>query len=301
STLPVQPYIIGTAFFADCPNSPTSGRTRAVIKVQDGCNNFCTYCIVPHSRGREVSYPVERIMKEIKEKEKQGFKEIVLTGIHIGHFKQGDLDLAGLVWKILKETDIPRVRLSSLEPQNFSDEFLKLLKEPRFCRHLHMSLQSGCDEILKKMNRKYDTKLFADVCKKIRKIAPETAVTTDVITGFPGETEKHHEESMKFAKEIGFAKLHVFPFSRRPKTPAYSMPNQVPTDVKRARADEFRKVGDKLREKFIRDQLGKEFPVLVEDHNAGWTNNYIKAKVPPGTPTNEIVCIKLTSKVLSFS
>jgi threonylcarbamoyladenosine tRNA methylthiotransferase MtaB len=281
--------------------SPISSRTRANIKIQDGCRNFCTYCIIAHARGPEVSYPITRIMKEIKLKEKQGFKEIVLTGIHIGSFRRGKIDLADLIWKILEETSIPRVRLSSIEPQNFSAKFLKLFKNPRFCKHLHISLQSGCDKTLKRMNRRYDSKKYEEVCKRLFKACPDLAITTDVITGFPGETEQDHKKSMTFAKKIGFAKLHVFPFSPRPKTPAYSMSGQLPNNIKLERAKEFRKIGAELRKGFIKSQLGKENDVLFEETRdnktfTGLTTNYIKVKMPGKNLTNKIQKVRLGSK-----
>lgn len=285
--------------------SPVSERTRAVIKIQDGCNNFCTYCIIRRARGRQVSYPIARVMKEIKEKERIGFREIVLTGIHIGSFKRGKTDLCGLILKILNGTRIPRIRLSSIEPQNFSDKFLDLLKNPRFCKHLHMSLQSGCDKTLKRMNRRYDTKLYAGVCGRILKIHPDTAVTTDIITGFPGETEKDHKESMSFAKKIGFAKLHVFPFSPRPGTPAAKMTDQIPEKVKRARTNEFRRLGEKLRREFIESRLGKKTDVLFEETKdgktfTGWTGNYIKVRMSGKGLTNRIIPVRLTKDRVVF-
>jgi len=281
--------------------SHISSRTRANIKIQDGCRNFCTYCIIAYARGPEVSYPITRIMKEVKLKESQGFKEIVLTGIHIGSFKRGKIDLTDLIWKILEETNIPRVRLSSIEPQNFSAKFLKLFQNPRFCKHLHISLQSGCDKTLKRMNRRYTAKQYEEVCKKLLKACPDLAITTDVITGFPGETEQDHKKSMDFARKIGFAKLHVFPFSPRPKTPAYKMPDQIPTKTKQARAKEFRKLGTELRKSFITSQLGKEHEVLFEETRdnktfTGLTNNYIKIKMPGKDLTNKILKVQLGSK-----
>lgn len=283
----------------DRAKSPALSRTRAVIKIQDGCNNFCTYCIIAQARGRQISYPLTRIMKEIKEKEQKGFCEIVLTGINIGSFRRGKVDLADLIGKILNETKIPRIRLSSIEPQNFSDEFLRLLENPRFCKHFHMPLQSGCDKTLKRMNRRYDTKLYADVCKKIYKIHPDTAITTDIIVGFPCETVADHKESMAFVEKIGFAKLHVFPFSPRLGTPAAKMSGQIPENVKRLRADEFRKLGEKLRSEFIKSQLEREFDVLFEETKdgktfAGWTSNYIKVKMSGEKLTNKIIRVKLS-------
>jgi len=278
-------------------------RTRATVKIQDGCNNFCSYCIIPFVRGREKSFPVNEVMTEIKEKEKLGFKEIVLTGINIGNWRDGGLKLSDLIIKILNETKIPRVRLSSIEPQNFDKNFEKLFTDKkyssRFCTHMHMSLQSGSDSVLKAMRRHYDTKLFKKVAQKLKKLASEIALTTDVIVGFPGETEKDFLTTCKFVKEIGFAKVHVFPYSKRAGTSAALMDNQVPENVKKQRAKKLQNISDALRKKFIASNSGKTFPLLIEHkykdgYFEGFTPNYIKAKIrSTKNLENKIVNIKL--------
>jgi threonylcarbamoyladenosine tRNA methylthiotransferase MtaB len=284
-----------------------SRRTRATVKIQDGCNNFCSYCIIPFVRGREKSFLVDEIMAEIKEKEKLGFKEIVLTGINIGNWKGEEksrrLTLSELIIKILNETKIPRVRLSSIEPQNFDKNFEKLFTEKkyssRFCPHMHMSLQSGSDRVLKAMRRHYDTKLFKKVAQKLKKMASEIALTTDVIVGFPGETEKDFLDTCRFVKEIGFAKVHVFPYSKRAGTLAALMDNQVPENLKKERAKKLQNISDTLRKKFIAANSGKTFPVLIEHKSKngyfeGFTPNYIKAKIrSTKNLENQIVNIKL--------
>jgi len=272
--------------------NPAGVRTRAVMKVQDGCNNFCSYCIIPFARGREKSFPMKDILNEAKKLCKQGYKEIVLTGINIGNWREKvenrELDLGDLIINILDKTPIARVRLSSIEPQNFSESFEKLLKDPkysaRFCPHLHMSLQSGSDDVLKAMRRHYDTKLYKKVAQKLKKLAPEIALTTDVIVGFPGETDKNFEESYEFVKAIGFAKVHVFPYSKRSGTVAALLPNQIPDDVKKSRARKLQKLSDELRLKFFEAQIGGFYPVLIENQNSkkewlGLTPNYIQVRI----------------------
>ena len=272
--------------------NPVGIRTRAVMKVQDGCNNFCTYCIIPFARGRENSFPMKDVLNEAKKICEQGYKEIVLTGINIGNWREKvenrELDLGDLIINILDKTPIARVRLSSIEPQNFSESFEKLLKDPkysaRFCPHLHMSLQSGSDDVLKAMRRHYDTKLYKKVAQKLKKLAPEIALTTDVIVGFPGETDKNFEESYEFVKAIGFAKVHVFPYSKRSGTVAALLPNQIPDDVKKSRARKLQKLSDDLRAKFFEAQIGQIYPVLIENQNSkkewlGLTPNYIQVRI----------------------
>ncbi len=299
--------------------NPAGIRTRAVMKVQDGCNNFCTYCVIPFARGREKSFPMKDILNEAKKLCKQGYKEIVLTGINIGNWRENigvtgklgadELDLGDLIINILDKTPIARVRLSSIEPQNFSESFEKLLKDPkysaRFCPHLHMSLQSGSDDVLKAMRRHYDTKLYKKVAQKLKKLAPEIALTTDIIVGFPGETDKNFEESYEFVKAIGFAKVHVFPYSKRSGTVAALLPNQIPDDVKKSRAKTLQKLSDDLRAKFFEAQIGQIYPVLIESKNKkneweGLTPNYIQVRVnskdihSKENLQNKIVDVKLT-------
>jgi len=259
------------------------------------------------------------ILNEAKKLCKQGYKEIVLTGINIGNWREKinatgerttdelevhDLNLGDLIINILDKTPIARVRLSSIEPQNFSESFEKLLKDPkysaRFCPHLHMSLQSGSDDVLKAMRRHYDTKLYKKVAQKLKKLAPEIALTTDVIVGFPGETEKNFKESYEFVKAIGFAKVHVFPYSKRTGTVAALLPNQIPDDVKKSRAKTLQKLSDELRAEFFETQIGRVYPVLIENKNKkneweGLTPNYIQVRVNSGENLqNKIVDVKLT-------
>lgn len=272
-------------------------RTRAVIKVQDGCNNFCTYCIIPFARGRERSFPLKSVLAEAKKICKKGYKEIVLTGINIGSWcedrnengtnRKSKKSLAFLITKILDNTPIERLRLSSIEPQNFTENFKKLFTrlkyKNRFCPHMHMSLQSGSDSILKAMRRNYSTNLYKKVARELKILAPDIALTTDVIVGFPGETKENFEETCKLVKEIGFAKVHVFPYSKREGTVAALMDNQVPDEIKKERAQKLQKLSDKLRKKFFDEQIGKIYPVLFENKIRneweGFTSNYIPVRL----------------------
>lgn len=261
------------------PLEDSSMRTRALVKIQDGCNNFCSYCIIPRARGREVSFTVENILADVKRLEKQGYKEIVLTGINIGEWRgDKEMNIADLIETLIENTKTVRFRISSIEPKNFSAKFFKLFKTGRLCPHIHVCLQSGSDSILKRMRRNYLTKEFADLCAKFRKSVPEIGITTDVIVGFPGETEKEFTETCKFVKKIGFLKVHVFPYSKRKNTPAYYMENQIQESVKKLRAEKLRKISETAATKFKKTLLGKTYEILVEKPKGnlyhGFTPNY---------------------------
>jgi len=258
-------------------------RTRALLKVQDGCNNFCAYCIVPRARGREVSYPVKDILEKAKKLEKEGYKEILLTGINIGkwegEFSGKTLKFVDLIKLLIDKTKNIRFRISSIVPKDYSLKFCKLFSTGRLCPHLHMSLQSGSDSVLKRMHRNYSTKEFLEICEKFKKAVPDIGLTTDVIVGFPGETEKEFSETCKFVQKIGFLKIHVFPYSKRKNTAAYYMKNQIPEDVKNSRAEILRKISEKISINFKKALLGKTYEVLVENpggkYYRGFTPNYI--------------------------
>jgi len=259
-------------------------RTRPLIKIQDGCNRHCTYCIVPRVRGRERSIPAEAVISEIKAREEEGYKEVILTGTQIGSY-EGNGGLEGLIRRILTETSIPRVHLSSLQPQDLSPSLVQLWKsEPRICRHLHLPLQSGSDTVLRRMGRSYSRQEYEQALTLIREAIPDIAVTTDVIVGFPGESEEEFEQSYEFCARIGFAGLHVFPYSIRPGTPASRMPNQVPENVKRARAQKMLELAKESAQSFRRRFLGQTLVVLWEEQKedslwVGHTDNYLKVFV----------------------
>ncbi|RLC73401.1 MAG: tRNA (N(6)-L-threonylcarbamoyladenosine(37)-C(2))-methylthiotransferase MtaB [Chloroflexi bacterium] len=268
---------------------PPVARTRAFVKIQDGCDNACTYCIVHVARGRQRSRPRDAILEEIRALVAEGYKEIVLTGVHVGAYgrdaggaSQGDL--RSLVTAILTETDVPRLRLSSIEPWDISSDFFDLWQNPRLCRHLHLPLQSGCDATLRRMGRRYTTTTFAQIVAAAREAIPGLAITTDIIVGFPGESEEEFATSCEFVTRMAFARLHVFPYSMRPGTPAAAMPDQVPHTVKKARAKQMAAIGRRMATQFQRAFVGQTLEVLWEHRRnaargctwSGLTDNYIR-------------------------
>ena len=276
-------------------------RTRAMVKIQDGCNSYCSYCIIPRARGPEYSFPSKQILEDVKKKEAAGFKEIVLTGINIGEWKEDDKELGDLFEYLIENTEAMRFRVSSIEPKNFSQKLFKLFKGGRLCPHMHMSLQSGSDSVLKRMRRHYATDLFEEVCKKFREVVPDMGLTTDVIVGFPGETDEEFEETCRFVQEVGFLKLHVFPYSKRKNTVAFHMDGHIDEAVKKVRAKKLREVSDQMGMAFIESQLGGTFDVLVEEINddigRGYTPNYIPVQFScsKGVKVNHFVPVELKS------
>ncbi len=266
-----------------------SARTRSFVKIEDGCNKFCSFCIVPIARGRERSVPVESVVASVAERVAAGHKEIVLTGVHIGTYGK-DLktrpatDLNGLVRAVLQQTDIARLRLSSIEPMDFKPQMLSIWSDPRVCRHIHLPLQSGCDATLKRMRRRYTKERFAEIVEQIRADIPGVAITTDIIVGFPGETESEFQESYDFAKQIGFAAIHVFKYSVRRGTLAATMSDQVPYETKRARSEALLQLSAESAKAFATRFIGQSLEVLYETAVAGeaqsvWeglTDNYLR-------------------------
>ncbi len=243
--------------------------TRAVVKIEDGCNNFCTYCIIPYSRGRVRSRSREAVLEEIRDLAGKGYSEFVITGIHLCSYEKelghGPSALGELLSEVAGIDGVERIRLGSLEPYSMTDELIGMLRDNgKICPHFHLSLQSGSDTVLKRMNRKYDTELFREVVRKLRSAFPTASFTTDMICGFPGETEEEHKESCAFAKEIGFTHIHVFPFSPREGTKAFSMPDQVDPFVKNRRTAELREISDVMEAERAREMVGAEVEVLVE-------------------------------------
>ncbi len=260
------------------------GHTRAFVKIQDGCNNACTYCIVRIARGRQRSRTIADILEEIAAREEEGYQEIVLTGVHIGAYghERGET-FADLIRAILTHTRFPRLRLSSIEPWDVTPELLQLWENPRLCRHLPLPLQSGCDATLKRMNRRYTTEQYHDLLIHAREKIPDLAVTTDVIVGFPGEKEQEFATSADFVAAMGFARIHVFPFSARPGTPAASMPGQVAPSIKKKRAGLMLRIAKQSAESFHRRFIGRTMNVLWESASdnrwSGLTDNYIRVEV----------------------
>lgn len=261
-----------------------SKRTRALLKIQDGCNNFCAYCIVPYLRGREVSVPSKEVISEAKKLEKMGYQELVLSGVNVGKYKSGQAkNLTELIKLLLLETEFKRIRLSSINPQDITDEMVALWKgEKRLCRHFHLSLQSGSTSVLKRMRRPYTSEKYLELSTKIIQEIPDMAITTDVIVGFPGETEKEFAETCDFVKKANLAKLHVFPYSERAGTRAATMEEPVPKEVRKERAKKLREIGKELETRFKNRFLGKELEVLFEEEKDGlWyglNSNYIRIK-----------------------
>jgi len=285
----------------DLANSDYDGyRTRTFIKVQDGCNNFCAYCIVPLVRGREKSVPVSQVIAELKQQVASGCKEAVLTGTEIGSYRSNGINLKGLLERILAEADVARLRLSSLQPQEITPEFIGLWRDQRLCPHFHLSLQSGSDTVLRRMKRRYTTADYQQAISLIRKNVPDVAITTDVIVGFPGETEKEFQESFNFCRQREFARIHVFSYSPRQGTEAALMSPQVEAKVKKQRSQKMLALARKSSRSFSQQFMGKTMTVLWEKHEngiwSGLTGNYIKVYTRSDTDlTNRLLPVKLES------
>ena len=256
-------------------------RTRAFVKIQDGCNRFCSYCIIPYARGRIRSKPLDELKKELAQLSENGYREVVLTGINLSAYGQEiGLHLCDAVEAACAVPKISRVRLGSLEPEQLQDDVIaRLAKQEKLCPQFHLSLQSGCDETLRRMNRHYDTDEYRRIVKTLRSVFPNAAITTDMMVGFAGETEEEFAKSLAFAKEIAFAKVHVFAYSRRPGTVAYNMPGQVTNAVKEERSRALIAATEETRRAFLQQQLGRTEPVLFEQEAAknvweGYTANY---------------------------
>ncbi len=255
-------------------------RTRASLKIQDGCSEPCSYCIVPRVRGRERDVPPDQILAEVKARVAEGYKEVILTGTRIGGYK-GDGGLGGLVNRILCQTGVQRLRLSSLQPQDLSPSFIQLWNDSRLCRHLHLPLQSGCDTVLQRMRRSYSIADYERAVNMARELIPELAVTTDVMVGFPGESEEEFETSYRFCERIGFASLHIFPYSARPGTVAARMAHKVQPGTKKKRSQLMLHLAQQSAQSFRSKFLGRSLAVLWEEEKGdgiwiGLSDNYIR-------------------------
>ncbi len=256
------------------PAGAVSGRTRAMLKIQDGCVNFCTYCIIPYTRGRLCSLPVEDAVRETARINAEGFKELVLTGIEVASYGvdlPGKPGLADVITACAAAAPDMRIRLGSLEPTVITEDFCrKLAGTHRLCRHFHLSLQSGCDRTLKAMNRKYDTARFYHAVELLREYFPGCGLTCDLITGFPGETDEDQAATLEFIRRCAFSDMHIFPYSRRPGTPADKMPDQCSRAVKEARAHEAKAAAVEMKQDFLRASVGQVLPVLFETGEGGY-------------------------------
>ena len=255
-------------------------RTRAFLKVQDGCRRFCAYCIVPFVRRKETSVPTQKVVAEVQKRMAEEYKEVVLTGTEIGSYCSDGVDLRGLLKSILAETDIARLRLSSLQPQEITPELIDLWRNVRLCPHFHLSLQSGSDGVLARMKRRYTTEDYEQAVALIREVVSDAAITTDVIVGFPGESEEEFQESYEFCRRIGFARIHVFSYSKRRGTAAATMPDQMPDGVKKERSRQVLALARESARSFHHRFVGKTMTVLWEQKSngvwSGLTGNYIK-------------------------
>lgn len=293
--------IMGEKEFEPLQISRLTNRTRAYIKIQEGCNRYCTYCIIPYARGPIRSRKPEEVIEEVKKLAENGFKEVVLTGIHVASYglDLGNITLADIIEKVHFVNGIERIRFSSMEPLAIDDDFVaRMAKLPKVCDHYHLSLQSGCNRTLKRMNRKYNAEQYAEACERLRNAFPNVAITTDIIVGFPDETEEDFKESLAFAKKMKLDKIHTFPYSPKKGTPAAKMKNQISGDVKSQRSKEMIALSDKMNIDFLNNNIGKTVPVLFEDmENGFWqghTTNYIKVLVKSDENlNNKIVDVKL--------
>ncbi len=265
----------------------TRGRQRAFIKVQDGCRYRCTFCIVTVARGEEVSRTIKVIVDEINELHQQGITEAILTGVHLGGYGSDlGINLSDLIKAILAETEIPRLRLGSLEPWELPDDFFELFHNPRLMPHLHLPLQSGSDTVLRRMARRCKTEEFSAIVQKLRTEIPHFNITTDIIVGFPGETEQEWQDSYNFIKQTGFGHIHIFTYSRREGTKAANLPDQISEETKKHRSRQLHELANTMKLAFFKDNLGLELPVLWEGYSIaqedgsqqvfGYTPNYLR-------------------------
>ena len=288
--------------FEELRAGAVDGRTRAMLKIQDGCHNFCSYCIIPYTRGRLRSLPLEKAAAESARLAAEGFRELVLTGIEVASYGvdlPGKPGLADLVSAVAAASGEMRIRLGSLEPTVVTEDFCeKTAATGKLCPHFHLSLQSGCDKTLRAMNRKYDTAAFFAVAERLRRYFPGCALTGDLITGFPGETKEDHAETLAFIEKCAFADLHVFPYSRRPGTKADAMPGQCSAAVKSRRAAEASAVAAATRARYLDAQIGRSLTVLFEsgegEGSLGHSENYLLVRVPVPGLHGQVKTVKIT-------
>ncbi len=282
------------------------GKTRAHLKIQEGCDRYCSYCVIPYARGRIRSRTIEGVRQELLKLDGEGFKEVVLTGIHLmsyGRDLEGRVSLIDAIDQAYGLSSIRRLRLGSLEPQLSDKQFIDALAKRRIvCRHFHLSLQSGSDAVLKRMNRRYTTDDYMKCVDHLREAIPGCAITTDIIAGFPGETEKEFKETLHFAERVSFSRIHVFPYSKRDGTAAARMPDQVQRAVKARRAAELIELGDKMECAFSESLIDTFQEVLIESNEGGYaygyTDTYVKIKTKSAGEDllNTIIKVKVTGR-----
>ena len=291
--------------FEEIEINKTNGKTRAFLKIQDGCDRYCSYCIIPYARGRVRSRDLESIVKEVENLASNGYKEVVLTGIHVASYgkdiKETDIKLLDVIKQINDIEGIERIRLSSVEPILFTDEFVEAVSAmDKVCPHYHLSLQSGCDETLKRMKRRYTTEEYKTIVDRLRAAIPNVSITTDVIVGFPGETNEEFDKTYEFLKDIELTHMHIFKYSPRKGTPAATMENQVDPSTKHERSEKLLQLNEENFKKFGQKMLDKEFNVLFEQKVGdnkfeGLTENYVKVIVESDKDLSEqILKVKIT-------
>ena len=272
--------------FEEMPITSYEKKTRAVLKIQEGCNQFCAYCIIPYARGLVRSRNPQSVLSEVRRLTEAGFKEFVLTGIHVTSYGKDlkNIDLLSLIESVHSVEGVKRIRLGSLEPTFISWEFVNKAKDlPKLCQHYHLSLQSGSDSTLRRMNRKYTTEQYRDAVDMLRSFMPYVAITTDIMVGFPGETDEEFNETVNFVKDIEFSRIHVFQYSPRKGTRAASFPNQIPADIKEQRSHVLIKLGEQLERAYLESFIGRKEEVLFEEESKdnkdlcmGYTEHYIR-------------------------
>lgn len=299
--------IPGDALFTELTVGDTHEHTRATLKVQDGCNQFCSYCIIPIARGPVRSRSFSAVKEELARLADAGFREVVLTGIHLASYLDDTKRLIDVI-ELANDTEgIERIRLSSLEPKIVTDAFADRLRDvEKLCDHFHLSLQSGSDAVLSRMNRKYTTDDYRKSLSRLRDVFPNAGLTTDIICGFPGETQEEWEESLQFAKEADFSRIHVFTYSKRAHTKAALMKEQVPNEVKKQRNAEMTALGHALAADFHRKQIGKKLSVLVEERLpsgcwSGYAKNYVPVHLEGQTAPNQILTVEIVDAAEDYA
>lgn len=293
-------------YYEDLPHERVSGMTRAYVKIQEGCDQFCAYCAIPYARGPLRSRSEQDTIDEINMLVERGYKEVILTGIHIGAYGRGvkdeTCDLTGLCRRILDETAIERLRIGSLEGIEVTDALIEMIaNDARMAKHLHLPLQSGCDRTLEAMRRPYDTEQFREMMRRIRKQVPNIAITTDLMVGFPGETEEDFKESLVFCNDIAFSAMHIFKYSMRSGTPAAAMPDQIDPQIKERRAKQMADVAQKNKLDYERRFVGQTLRILVEEQTkdglwTGHSSNYLLVTFPgENIRSGDFVDVKITS------
>lgn len=294
-----------TVPFENMEISHYEDKTRAFVKIQDGCENYCAYCIIPFVRGRCRSKSREDVLREITTLVNNGYKEIVLTGIHTGNYGVDlGIKFSSLLEDILNIDGLLRLRISSIEITELDDKFFELLKNPILCNHLHVPLQSGSGNVLKLMNRKYDKKEYKKYIDRIRSVRPDISITTDVIVGFPGESDDDFKECLDYVREIGFAKVHVFPFSKRDGTKAARMSGHIDGVTKKSRTKELLEVSSSLERKYYDSFIGKNENILIEKEDGGYfyghTTNYLYLKLKGDYKLNEIYNVTVNEDMFTI-